>query len=64
MDDLGGSSEVPFHGGDSAIHHDLRGVGVPHEVGGVPPDLLGGGLELGVELLRGLPLDTQRHPPR
>ncbi len=55
---------VPFHSGDSIVPHKLYGVGVPHEVGGVHPDYLGGGLKLGVELLGGLPLDAQHHPPR
>ncbi len=64
MDDLGGSPVVPSHGGDSIVPHELHGVGLPHEVGGVLPDFLGSGLELGVELLRGFPLDAQHHPPR
>ncbi len=54
---------VPFHGGDSIVPHELYGVGVPHEVGGFPPDFLGGGLNLVVDLLGGLPLDAQHHPP-
>ena len=64
MDDLGGFPVVPFHGSDSIVPHELHGVRVPHEVGGIPPDFLGGGLKCGVELLGGLPLDAQRHPPR
>jgi hypothetical protein len=64
MDDLGGSPVAPFHGGDSIVPHELYGVGVPHDVGGVPNDFQGSGLKLGVEFLGGLPLDAQRHPPR
>ena len=64
MDNLGGSSVVPVYGADSGFYHELQGVRIAHVAERVPRDALGRGLELGVELAQGLPLDAQHHPPR
>jgi hypothetical protein len=63
-DDLGGSPVVPLRRADSGFYHELDVVRIAHEAGGVPLDLLGGGLDLGVELLGGLPLDAYCLSPR
>jgi hypothetical protein len=64
MDDLGYALEEPFTPNSSSAHHELHGGAVPHVVGGVTPDSLDCGLEVGVEFLGGLPLNLEGAPPQ